>query len=452
MHIIILGCREVGQSIARHFAAEGHALVVVDEDPENLQNLAESLDVQTLCGVGSHPSILEAAGADQADMLIAVTPSDELNMVACQMAHALFQVPKKIARIRELSYLKLVGSHVYSATNLPVDVVISPELEVAAAIEKTLEVPGAFDAQSFAQERLMLVGVRLGQQAPILGEKLARWPHLGVRFEALVLFRDERLLLPDGEDHLEPGDDLYFLSRTEHLAESLNILGKHEHRVENAMIIGGGSVGYHLALRLQQRHTNLRILEKDRDRARFLADRLDRVTIVHGDALNQDILKQENAGRMDAVLCVTSDDAVNILAAVQAQQMGVDNTLALIQRPSFVPLAEQVGLNKVISPQQITVSRILQHVRRGQVESVHTVRDGMGEVLMIQVDEDCRANGCHIRDLPCGAARVAAVLRPDGRIVLPREENVPLQKGDHILIFARYEALHAVEKLFGLKE
>ncbi|MDD9912502.1 MAG: Trk system potassium transporter TrkA [Alphaproteobacteria bacterium] len=449
MHVIILGSGGIGESIAQYLVQEGHPVTVIDEDVDSLAQLSEVMDVQTVQGLGCLPAVLQQAGASTAEMVIAVTDSDEVNMVACQMAYSLFQVPKKIARVRDASYLSLTGSHLYTPDNLPVDVIISPELEVAQAIERTMKVPGAFDVHFFAQGKLMMVGLKVSEQAKILHERIKNWSALEVPFEVLCIVRQGRLLVPSIEDHLEVDDDLYFLAKPEDMALSLDLLGKSEPCVKNAFIIGGGNVGLNLCHMLEREGINLRVLEKNIERAEFLAEALSSGTVLSGDALNREILQQENISQMDVALCVTSDDATNLLTTLVVKEQGVPNVLTLLHDTHFLPLAANVGLDKVISPQQITVSRILRHVRRGYVEDVHTVGNGVGEVLELMVDVDSSLIGSHIRTLmlPRGSI-VGAVIKENGDILFPWHDEAVVQQNSSLIIFAQTRVISAVECMF----
>jgi trk system potassium uptake protein TrkA len=450
MKVIIIGCGEVGQNIAQHLVMEGHRVVMVAEDAVALAHAAELMDVQTVVGLGSHPSTLSAAGADGADMLIAVTGQDEVNMVACQMAYSLFQIPQKIARVRDASYLSLTGSHLYTPDNLPVDVIISPELEVARAIERTVFVPGAFDVFPFAEGRLLLVGCKVGGRAPLLQREFESWDELDVPFQALALFRKERLIIPRGQDHLEPDDELYFVVPLAEVEAGMALLGKQEPPVRHAFVIGGGNVGYNLCRELERHHVHLRVVERQAKRCQFLAEALSRATILQADALNREALVQENIGQMDTVLCVTSDDATNILASIIARQEGVDSVLTLVHQSGFVPLAESVGLEKIVSPRQISVSQILQHVRRAHVAGVHTLRDGVSEVLELEIPTSSPLVGRQIEDIPIPAgAVIAAVVRNDSTVQLAKDIKTPLHAGNHAVVFAENEAIGQVEQLFG---
>ncbi|MFZ2620681.1 MAG: Trk system potassium transporter TrkA [Alphaproteobacteria bacterium] len=453
MKVVIAGCGEVGRAIASHMVQEGFNVVVIDESAEALAKLSETLDVQTVRGRGSRPSIQEEAGMADAELLIAVTADDEINLMTCQVAHALYQTPKKIARVRAPSYLKLIEQHLMNPQSMAVDMIISPEREVAAAIERTLQVPGAFDAYDFAGGAVQLVGVKVSERSRILGEKMSRWGFLKVPFHAVSLVRKDRMIVPEGSDRLEVGDELYMAVRPADLPAALDMLGKVEPPVRDALIVGGGNVGFNLCKSLEAQGINLRVLERDMERAEFLAKELTHTTVLQGDALDSRLLGQENMQNMDVVLCVTSDDSANIIASVMARQAGVPSVLTLVHKNDFITLAEGVGLERIISPRQITVSRILQHIRRGAVADVHTLRDGLAEVLEFEVRGGTAVVGqtlAHV-GLPQGA-KVVALVRSNNTVVLPHEnEHAVIHPTNRVVVFAEYHSIGAVERLFGAR-
>ncbi len=448
MKVIIVGCEEIGQSIAKHLVMEDHSVVMVDEDAQALESFSEVLDIQTVNGLGSRPAVLAEAGADSADMLIAVTLVDEVNMVACQMGYSLFQIPKKIARVGGISYLDLTGSHLYSPDNLPVDVIISPEKEVAEAIRKNMFVPGAFDADTFADGELVLVGCKVASSAPLLKKKLVEWRTIQVPFQPLAILRKDRIIIPNEQDRMEAGDDLYFLTKVKDVADSMSLVGKHERPLKDIFVIGGGRVGFNLADILEKDDMHVRILEKDKIRADFLAEHLNS-TVVQGNALNASILKQENIGQMDVVLAVSSDDAANIIASVTAKELGAKEVITLIRRKDFLPLAVRVGLERTISPHAITVSRILQQIRRGGVAEIHSIRDGLCEVLEFEIQVTSSLIGSHVEDITVPDGTCIGAVVYEGLVFFPNSEEAVVKEGCRIIVFASGEAVKTVESLFG---
>lgn len=455
MNILIIGGGEVGGAIAAHLVREAdHNVIVVDEDQNCLNALSESLDVHTVCGRGSLPSTLAEAGAREAELLIAVTPSDEVNMVACQIGHTIYKIPKKIARVSDASFLNLAQSELYTPDHLPVDVLISPEEEVAGALFRTMFIPGAFDAHAFgANKQAMMVGAHVTENSPLLQLKIADWTRTDMPMHLLSIYRDERLIIPTNGDHLEVGDEVYFMSMVDNVSQCLYQLGIDEPPLKSACIIGGGRVGLRLALRLESLGLSVRLLEANRDRAHYLADKLNNTTILHGDALNQKLLLQEGLTDVDILVSVTSDDAANILSSVMAQQAGVKNVMTLVNQENFMTLGDKIGLEKMISPRQVSISRILQHVRPGQIIGVHTIREQQAEVLEIILSPEASLVGAHLRDLklPEGMMLGCVIRQPDssqhGQVVM-NDGDAVLQENDHIILFTTQAAVHHIESLF----
>lgn len=448
MKVILLGADVVGRSIARHLLKEGHSVVMIDDNPQDLARAADTLDVQTLFGLGSRPALLETAGARDADILIAVTKLDEVNMVACQMAYSIYDIPRKIARVRDASYLALTGSHVYTNNNMPVDVIVSPEVEVAQAILRATFVPGSFDAYSFDDGHLQMVGTHVGKGCTLLHQKLEEWDYEKVPMKILAIYRRDRLIVPTSQDHLEEGDEIFILARQLDVAECMAQLGSASEPVKNVFVIGGGNVGLHIAEVLERLNINARVLEFDVNRAAFLAERLHKVTVLQGDALDSALLEEENIEEADIVLCVTSNDQTNILASILAQQFGVQHVITLLNNDGIMPIVDGVGLKNVIAPQQITVSQVLQSLRRENIINIHTVRDGAAEVLEIEIQPESPLLGGVVGgiNLPSGC-QFGAVIKANGRVML-NEIYENLQVHDRVVLFVTNEKIKAVEKLF----
>lgn len=449
MKVIVIGAGEVGLNIAKHLMEENQDVVVIENNPEKVRLISEQLDVQVVEGHGAHPDVLQAAGGDQADMLIAVTQSDEVNMVACQIAYSLFNIPTKIARVREASYLSVTKQRLYNRTNLPVDVVISPELEVASSILRTLAVPGAFDAEDFAEGRARVVGVRVLPNAPILGSSLAEaMEGRTERMRMLGIFRQGRLLIPSRDDHLEKGDDVYFICHRDDSAACMQLMGYEDQIPHNIFVLGGGNIGVNICRRLERQGLHPRVIELNKQRAEELADELIGTTVLHGDALDRDILHQENIEKMDVVVCVTQDDAVNVLSSVLVRGMNpAVNIITLVNKSTFVPLVKSMGLERVISPGEITASRILRHLRRCHVNSLHSVYDGEAEVMEALVTAQSPMVGLHVRDLnlPSGIS-LGAIVAGD-ELIFPKGSNT-VHEGDRLILFCHADRVREAEALF----
>lgn len=446
MKVIIVGAGEVGRNIARHLLEEDQDVVVIDNNGDKLRTLVDQLDVQTVEGHGAHPDIIQAAGGDQADMIIAVTRSDEVNMVACQIAYSLFNVPTKIARVREPSYLSVTRQQLYNRANMPVDVIISPEVEVAASIVRSMSVPGAFDAEDFADGRARVIAARVTADAPIMEKSVYEVDKENLRI--MAIYRNDRLIFPTAEDHVEKGDEIYFVCPRESSQSVMHLMGYGEQVPKNIFVYGGGNIGLNICRRLEKQGITPRVLELDKERAEGLADTLTNTTVLHGDALDREILNQENISAMDVVLAVTQDDATNILASVQSRELNSNaHIVTLINKTGFVPLVKGMGLEHVISPGEITASRILRHLRRCNVHMLHTVKDGEAEIMEAQVSAESNLIGMHALSLPLPTGVSLGAIVTAQAVVLPTSETV-VHEGDRLILFCDVDSVHQAEALF----
>jgi trk system potassium uptake protein TrkA len=455
MKVIICGAGQVGFNIARYLATEGNDVTVIDIEPALIEKISNSLDVQGIVGFASHPNVLDRAGARDADLLIAVTYSDEVNIVACEVAHALFDIPTKIARIRQQDYLSPMWADLFSRSNLPIDAVISPEVEVARAILRQLEIPGAFDAIPLSDGKVTLVGVRCGTECPIVNTPLrhlaALFPDLHLTVVGIV--RGDRKIVPDAEEQMALGDEIYFVADTKHLRRALAAFGHEEPEARRIIIVGGGNIGLYLAESLEQQNTGaeVKLIEIDRKRAEIATQRLPRTIIINGDALDLEILTEANVKATETIIAVSNDDEVNILASLLAKRFGCQRSVTLINKPTYNPLIGTLGIDAVVSPRGITVSTILQHVRRGRIRSVHSLSDGFGEIIEADALETSRLVGTPLRDarLPTGVI-IGALIR-DGEVVIPRGDTV-VNANDRVILFAAAEVVKEVErKLFSVR-
>lgn len=447
MKVIVVGAGEVGLNIARHLVNEDQDVVVIDQDPESIRYISDQLDVQTICGFGSHPDVLEEAGCDSASMLIAVTNSDEVNMVACQIAYSLFNVPTKIARVRDSAYLSIVRHRFYTREHMPVDVIISPEQEVAKAVLRTIAVPGAFDAETFADERMHFIGVRMTTESKVYRVPFVEYPqHFGDYIRIMAIYRKGRLIVPTEYDHIEKDDEVHFLCATEDTQRCMDLLGFETKLNRRALVIGGGNIGLKVASTLEQSSVNTRVLERNAERAHVLAEQLTRATVLQGDAMDRTLLQQENIQDMDVVVALTQDDATNILSSLQAQQFNAKNVITLVNRSSFMPIIQPLGLDKMISPREVTASKILQYVRRGNIVALHTVHEGDSEVLEVEVSTHSSIAGTSIQNikLPEGAM-IGGVFNRDGVKMVTKD--LVVHAGDRLVIFASTDVIHQVEGL-----
>ncbi|MEL6951877.1 MAG: Trk system potassium transporter TrkA [Pseudomonadota bacterium] len=448
MKVIICGAGQVGWQIARHLSRENNDVTVVDNNPRLVARATDTLDVQGVAGHASYPDILDRAGARDADMIIAATFSDEVNMVTCQVAHSVFDVPRKIARVRAQAYLNPAYSDLYRREHLPIDVIISPEREVAEATLRRLGSPTSFETESFLGGEAQLLGLQLEADCPVLDTPLRQLTDLFSTLRALVVGvrRQGKLFVPKPSDQLYAEDQIYVFSHAEDVARTLDIFGKAPKAQERIVVLGGGNVGLAVARKLESagRKIRAKVIERDRARAEIAADALERTIVLNGDGLDAEILREAGVDRADAILCVTDDDKTNLLAAVRAKTAGAKIAIAIVNDPTLVPLMGALDIDAYVNPRATTVSSILRHVRHGRVRGVYSIGDAEAEIIEAQVLSTSPIAGKPIRDidLPEGALIGAVrkgknVIRPDGATVL--------EDGDLVVIFAMSGDVPGVE-------
>ena len=441
MRIVICGAGLVGSAIASHLAAEQNDVTVIDADAEKIQRVAEHADVHGVVGVASHPDILIEAGAAEAELLIAVTESDEINMVACQVAHTIFQTPTRIARIRSWAYLNPEFRDLYGQDHMPIDHIISPEQEVSLSVERQLRLPGAFDVKDMADGNVQLIGVLAKANCPILSTPLRHltglFPELSMTIVAIV--RGNSVIIPrDGKDELQEGDKVYFVCDVAHTQRAMAAFGHTEAEAASAVIAGGGNIGMLLGRKIAggKNSTKATIIEIDKSQARNIAAELSGVSVVCGDSLDADILEEAGVASTSTFVAVSNDDEVNVLSALLAKRMGATHTVALVNNPGFVPLMSTLGIDAVVNPPQITVSSILEYVRRGRIRDVHSVVEGHGEVLEAEIMPDSPLVGVALRHarIPKGLT-IGAIIR--GGEVIPPRGDTEIQPNDLVILFAK---------------
>ena len=450
MKVIICGAGQVGWQIARHLSGEANDVTIVDSNADLVRRAADTLDVSGVAGFASYPDVLERAGARDADMIIAATQSDEVNMVTCQVAHSIFSVPRKIARLRAQSYLDAIYSDLYRAGHVPIDVVISPEREVAEAALQRLAAPAAFDTESFMGGRAQLLGIALAEDCPVLGSPLRQLNELFSTLRAIVvgIRRGDRLFAPDPEDMLFAEDQIYVFTHSEDVTRCIEIFGKQSRKQERIVIIGGGNVGLAVARALEQRTDRLRakVIEKNRARAEAAADALERTIVLNGDGMDMDILTEASIDRADAVLVVTDDDKTNLLAAVRAKQAGCAMSIALVNDPTLAPLMAPLDIDAYINPRATTVSSILRHIRHGKVRAVYSLGDSEAEMIEAQVLSTSPLAGRLIRDVEFPAGVLVGALMKGDRVLKPTGD-LRIEAGDVIALFAMASDVPEVERL-----
>ncbi|MCR9213597.1 MAG: Trk system potassium transporter TrkA [Proteobacteria bacterium] len=453
MKVIVCGAGQVGSNIARQLARESNDVTLIDQSPDLVRKISDELDVRAMVGHASHPDVLDRAGANDADMLIAVTYSDEVNMVACQIAHSLFDVPKKVARIRSQQYLAPMWAHLFSRENLPIDVITSPEIEVAQAIERRLKVPGAFDTVSFADGLVQVIGVRLDESCPIVNTPLRQLTELfpDLNIVVVAIYRDGKMLIPASDDQMFPGDDVYFAADTNHVARAMPLFGHEEQEARSIVVIGGGNIGLHLARFIEQnmRNVSLKLIEINQKRAEFILEHLENTVVLSGDALDPDLLHEANVARAETVVALTNDDEVNILSSLLAKGQGCETAVTLINNPVFGNLVTSLGIDVVVDPRATTVSEILRHIRRGRIRGLHSFRDGAAEVVEGEALETSQLVGTPLRDIKLPVGTIIGAIIRGNEVEIPRGDSV-IQTDDRVVILGLRNAVRKVEEMFSV--
>ena len=454
MKVIICGAGQVGWQIARHLSSENNDVTVVDNNPELVARATDTLDVSGVTGFASYPDVLARAGADDADMIIAATFSDEVNMVTCQVAHSVFSIPRKIARLRSQSYLDVIYSDLYQRDHLPIDVVISPEMEVAKTALQQIEYPSTFDIEPFLEGQAQLIGIELDEDCPVLNTPLRQLSELFSTLRAVVVGvrRKGKLFAPSTSDQLYACDQIYVLIHNEDLARGLEIFGKTVKKRERVIILGGGNVGLRVAMTLEQRSERIRVkmIEKNRECAERAADALVRTIVLHGDGLDMEMLHEANIEQADAVLALTSDDKTNLLGCTRAKAAGVPMTVALVNDPSLTELKDPLGIDVFINPRATTVSSILRHIRHGGVKEVYSIGDAEAEVIEAQVLNSAPIAGMKVRDIEFPEGALLGAVQKGGEVIRPNGDT-KIEDGDTVVIFCLSADVPKVEILFQVQ-
>ena len=450
MKILIVGAGEVGFYIASHLTLENKEVVVIDKNPDAIRRVSESLDVQVVQGSGSSPVVLEDAGIRNAEIILAVTDSDEANLVACLVANMLSPSTKKMARVRAGDFDKYHENLRESAPHI--DTIINPEIEVIKTIESMMSVPGAVDVAEFADGRIRFIGIYLDKNSRLAGIKLAELPEKITDSRPLIaaVVRDEELIIPRGSDRLMPGDLIYFISEKDKLPETLSVFDKHLKPVNRVLIVGGGRIGFRLARSLEKKAVYCKIIEKKPDRCAVLAEGLNKSIVLCGDGSDQALLAEENIQDMDVAITLTYDEETNILASLLAKRMGAKECITKISKFSYFPLMKAIGIEQVVSTRLSAINTILQHIRRGKVLSSIAIKGEQAEVMeaLALATSEIVDKPLKKISFPKGAIVVGIIRRED--IIIPTGESV-IQPDDRIIIFAIRQAIPKVEKILAVK-
>ena len=460
MNIIICGAGRVGFTIAKLLSEQGHSITVIDQASEDIQKINDSLDVKAIVGKATYPSILEKANASETDMIIAVTRNDEINMLICQIAFSIFKIPKKIARIRSQDYLNPKFTRVYSKENLPIDVIISPEIEIAKSIQRKLEAPGALDSVPFADNKIRLLEILIKDGCKSIdikfNELTKKYPKLDANI--IGINRDDKFFIPKKTDTVKKNDKIYIIINSLQMSETLESFGHLEKISKKILIIGGGNIGFNLAKNIEETLETVRvkIIEKDKDRAEYLAKELNDAIVINGNGLDEETLSEANLDEAETVLALTNDDEDNLMVSVLVEKFTKDQkkidekrTMALINKPNYSLLQSSLKIDDLIDPRMNTVSSILKHVHKGTIENAYTISNGEYEVIEAEIIETSELINKEIKNsnFP-DEIRIGAILR-DKKVIIPRSDFV-FQKNDRVVFITKKESISFVENIFRL--
>jgi trk system potassium uptake protein TrkA len=460
MNIIICGAGRVGFTIAKILSEQGHSITVIDQSSDDIQKLDGILDVKAIVGKATYPSILEKANASEMDMIIAVTRNDEINMLICQIAFSIFNVPKKIARIRSQDYLNPKFTRVYNKENLPIDVIISPELEIAKSLQRKLEAPGALDNVPFANNKIRLLEILVNEKCQLKDIKLKditkKFPNLNANIIGVI--RDEKFVVLKKTDIMLKDDKAYVVINATQMIETLNAFGHNEKISNKILIIGGGNIGFNLAKNLEESFDSARvkIIEKNKERAEIIASELNNTIVINGDALDEEVLLEANLEEVETVLALTNDDEDNLMVSVLVEKFTKDKnesndkrTMALINKPNYSLLQSSLKIDDFIDPRMNTVSSILKHIHKGSIENAYSLLNGEYEIIEAEIIETSELINQELKNsnLP-DEIRVGAILR--GKDVIIPRSNFIFKKEDIVILLVKKDFLHIVENMFRI--
>ena len=454
MNIIICGAGRVGFTIAKLLSEQNHSITIIDQSSEDIQKINDSLDIKAIVGKATYPSILEKANANDADMIIAVTRNDEINMLICQIAYTVFNIQKKIARIRSQNYLDTKFKKLYNKENLPIDVIISPEIEIAKSIQRKLEAPGTLDNVPFADNKIRLLEILIDEKCSIYGIKLNELTKKFPKLNAYILgvIREDKFIIMKKNDSLKHNDKAYVVVNSNQVEETLKVFGHNEKISNKILIIGGGNIGFNLAKNIENSFESARvkIIEKDKNRAELIANDLNDTIVINGDGLDEDVLKEANLDEVETVLALTNDDEDNLMVSVLVEKFSKEKrTMALINKPNYSLLQSSLKIDDLIDPRMNTVSTILKHVHKGTIENAYSILNGDYEVIEAEIIETSDLINKELKNtnLP-DEIRIGAVLRKN-EIIIPRS-NFVFQKEDIVVFLTKRDQLPLVENMFRL--
>ncbi len=460
MNIIICGAGRVGFTIAKILSEQGHSITVIDQSSEDIQKIDDTLDVKSIVGKATYPSILEKASASEADMIIAVTRNDEINMLICQISFSIFNVPKKIARIRSQDYLNPKFTKVYNKENLPIDVIISPEIEIAKSLQRKLEAPGALDNVPFADNKIRLLEILIDTKCPLKNIKLNELTKNFSKLNANIMgvIRGDKFVILKKNDIMLENDRAYVVINASQMKDTLIAFGHNEKISNKILIIGGGNIGFNLAKNLEESFdsTRVKIIEKNKERAEFIASELNDTIVINGDGLDEEVLMEANLEESQTVLALTNDDEDNLMVSVLVEKFAKDKsdlsekrTMALINKPNYSLLQSSLKIDDFIDPRMNTVSSILKHIHKGTIENAYSILNGEYEIIEAEIIETSELISKELKNsnLP-DAIRVGAILRGDD-VIIPRSDFI-FKKEDVVVLLAKKDFLHIVENMFRI--
>ena len=460
MNIIICGAGRVGFTIAKILSEQGHSITVIDQSSEDIQKIDDTLDVKSIVGKATYPSILEKANASDADMIIAVTRNDEINMLICQIAFSIFNVQKKIARIRSQDYLNPKFTKVYNKENLPIDVIISPEIEIAKSLQRKLEAPGALDNVPFANNKIRLLEILINEKCSLkdikLNELTKKFPKLNANIMGVI--REDKFIILKKNDIMIENDKAYVMINASQMKDTLTAFGHNEKVSNKILIIGGGNIGFNLAKNLEKSFDSMRvkIIEKNKERAELIASELNDTIVINGDALDEEVLMEANLDESQTVLALTNDDEDNLMVSVLVEKFAKDKsdlsekrTMALINKPNYSLLQSSLKIDDFIDPRMNTVSSILKHIHKGTIENAYSILNGEYEIIEAEIIETSELINKELKNsnLP-DEIRVGAILRGND-VIVPRSDFV-FKKEDIVVLLAKKDFLHVVENMFRI--
>ncbi len=454
MNIIICGAGKVGFSISKQLSAQGHSVTVIDQSSEDIKQINETQDVKGVVGRATFPSVLENAGAANAEMIIAVTRNDETNMIICQLAHSLFNINKKIARIRSQEFLEGKWSKLYNKSNLPIDVIISPEVEVAKSLFRKLEAPGALDSVPFAEGKIKVLEIAVENNCPAINLPLKKLTEKFPDFKANIVgtVREGKFIFLKKNDKLLEGDKAYVVVGADQVTQILKAFGHEEKTAKKILIVGGGNIGLNLAKFLESSFegARIKIIEKNKHRAELIATELSSSIVICGDGLNEEILKEANIEEIETILALTNDDEDNIMVCVLAEKYSpTKRTIAIVNKSNYSLLQKSLNIDDLVDPRMTTVSRIMEHVHKGTIETVYSVLDGEYEFIEAEILEKSELLNKSLKDSNIPEhIRIGSVLRA-GKVIIPRSDFV-FEKDDLVVFLAKRELLKEVESIFRI--